>query len=470
MPHSQQHNSPFSSSKLPAGRAACLGSAVIGFLLFVLWQSSGDSYNDDVNGMAAAGHLNSHQGGGQCPVVAGKSPSADPVTDAACASTPVWFPSKGKRVLVTGAAGFIGSHVAKFCANELGMEVVGVDDMSGGFEYNLDHSSFYFVKGDLQNATFVHELFDEFGPFEYVYHLAAYAAEGLSHFIRSFNYRNNLVASMHVLNEAVNGGTQVFVFTSSIAAYGAGQTPMVETTVPQPEDPYGVSKYAVELDLRAAHEMFGMNYVVFRPHNVYGEGQNVADKYRNVIGIFMRQILSGLPMTIFGDGEQTRAFSYIDDVAPYIAKSPLLASARNQVFNVGADTPYSLNVLAKAVAKAMGVEANVKHLQARNEVVHAHSDHAKLRCHFHPDKKPVPLEEGLARMAAWVQEREKEGSFTPVIFDDIEVQRNMPPSWTPKGARAAGRGLRDSDAEMEAMEKKKEEKMMKKEEEGGEGR
>ena len=157
--------------------------------------------------------------------------------------------------------------------------------------------------------------------FDYVYHLAAYAAEGLSHFIRRFNYRDNLIGSVNLINEAVKHDVKCFVFTSSIAVYGAGQLPMDEAMIPLPEDPYGISKYAVELDLRAAHEMFGLNYVIFRPHNVYGEGQNLGDRYRNVLGIFMNQIMQGLPLTIFGDGEQTRAFSYISDVAPYIARS-----------------------------------------------------------------------------------------------------------------------------------------------------
>jgi UDP-glucose 4-epimerase len=354
---------------------------------------------------------------------------------AECASKPpTLLPSKGKRVLVTGAAGFIGSHVASYCAEELGMEVIGVDDMSGGFDYNIQRgtgSGMTFVRGDLQNETFVKELFAAHGPFETVYHLAAYAAEGLSHFIRGFNYKNNLVASMNVLNSAVNGGTKTYVFTSSIAVYGAGQTPMTETTVPQPEDPYGVAKYAVELDLRAAHEMFGINFVVFRPHNVYGPGQNVADKYRNVIGIFMRQILDGQPLTIFGDGSQTRAFSYIDDVAPYIAMSPLVPAARNQVYNVGADTPYTLNDLAEAVGTAMGAPTEVRHLPARNEVAHAHSDHSKLRCHFAPSRDPVPLAEGLQTMADWVLKLHNTGAVVPVVFNDIEVPRNMPPSWVP---------------------------------------
>ena len=112
---------------------------------------------------------------------------------------------------------------------------------------------------------------------------------------------------------------------------------------------------------------------MFRPHNVYGERQNIADKYRNVIGIFMNQLLQGQPMTVFGDGLQTRAFSHVDDVAPVIARSPLVPAAYNEVFNIGADTPYTILQLAEEIAAAFGKPLNVKHLPARNEVVHAFS-------------------------------------------------------------------------------------------------
>src|SRR5204862_1825636 len=163
--------------------------------------------------------------------------------------------------------------------------------------------------------------------FNNIYHLAAYAAEGLSHFIKCFNYTNNVVGSINLINAAVNHQVNCFVFTSSIAVYGAGQTPMTEDLTPVPEDPYGIAKLAVEQDLRVSHEMFGLDYVVFRPHNVYGERQNIGDRYRNVVGIFMNQLLKGEPMTVFGDGEQSRAFTHINDVAPIIAESVDIAAA-----------------------------------------------------------------------------------------------------------------------------------------------
>jgi UDP-glucose 4-epimerase len=208
---------------------------------------------------------------------------------------------------------------------------------------------------------------------------------------------------------------------------------MVEDAVPQPEDPYGIAKYAVELDLREAHEMFGLNHVIFRPHNVYGENQNLGDRYRNVIGIFMNQIMQGQPMTIFGDGQQTRAFSYIDDVAPVIAASIARPAAFNQVFNVGADQPYTVAELARVVSQAMGVEPAIRHLSARNEVVHAYSAHAKVQRHFGDLIKNVSLAEGVAKMAVWAQ---KTGARQGRPFEGIEVRKNLPKSWA---ALAEGR-------------------------------
>jgi UDP-glucose 4-epimerase len=304
------------------------------------------------------------------------------------------------------------------------MEVVATDDLSGGCRENVP-ARIAWVQGDLRDRAFVQSLWADRGPFDYVYHLGAYAAEGLSHFIRAYNYTTNLVASVHLINEAVKAKARCFVFVSSIAVYGKGQLPMTEEMVPQPEDPYGISKYAIELDLEAARRVFGLNYVVFRPHNVYGERQNIADKYRNVIGIFMNQVLQGQPMTVFGDGLQTRAFSHVDDVAPVIARAPLVPAATNQVFNIGADSPYTVLQLAEEVAAAFGKPCRLEHLPARNEVVHAFSDHAKVRQVFDPPP-PIDLRAGIQRMAEWVRSR---GPATPVRISDIEIRDKLPAGW-----------------------------------------
>ncbi len=328
------------------------------------------------------------------------------------------------RSLVTGAAGFIGSHVV----DELlarGHEVVALDDLSGGFVDNVN-SHATFIEASCTDHVRIARLFDEYA-FDYVFHLAAYAAEGLSHFIKRFNYTNNVIGSVNLINESVKHDVKRFIFTSSIAVYGKNQLPMREDLTPSPEDSYGIAKYAVELDLKASHEMFGLDYVIFRPHNVYGERQNTGDKYRNVIGIFMNQSLRGEPYTVFGDGEQKRAFSYIGDVAPFIAESATLDGARNEVFNVGADNVSSVNELAREVMTAMGVQTELKHLPARNEVVDAWSDHSKVQRVF-GSRAETPLAEGIQRMADWVRQV---GPRVSKPFEGIEIEKNLPSSWRP---------------------------------------
>lgn len=328
-----------------------------------------------------------------------------------------------EKAIVTGGAGFIGSHVAERLVS-LGMDVTVLDDLSGGFTDNVPEGA-SFVQGSINDVALVEDLFTQ-NKFDYVYHLAAYAAEGLSHFIKRFNYNNNLIGSVNLINAAINHNVKCFVFTSSIAVYGASPVlPMTEETAAHPEDPYGIAKLAVEQELRVCKEMFGLDYIVFRPHNVYGERQNIGDKYRNVVGIFMNQILQGKPMTIFGDGTQSRAFSYIGDVAPLIAESVHNPQAYNQIFNIGADQPYSVNALAEAIARAMGRDAEINHVPPRNEVQHAYSSHEKVMRVF-GKRDLFTLDEGLARMATWVNGH---GARTSKKFDKIEVEKNFPRAW-----------------------------------------
>lgn len=324
--------------------------------------------------------------------------------------------------LVTGGAGFIGAHVSRELL-EAGEEVVILDDLSGGFEENVPAGA-KFIKGSILDHQLINKLFEE-EKFDNVYHLAAYAAEGLSHFIKRFNFENNVIGSINLINASVNFNVKCFVFTSSIAVYGKGQLPMSEESIPQPEDSYGIAKYTVEQELKSSHEMFGLDYVIFRPHNVYGEFQNIGDKYRNVIGIFMNQIMKDEPLTVFGDGTQTRAFSYIKEISGIIASSPKNKKAYGEVFNVGADTPYSVNDLATEVGKCFGVTPKMKHLEARNEVQHAYSTHEKVK-QFFPDSPTFTLAEGLVRMAEWAKEH---GPRKSTEFKNIEIRRNLPPSW-----------------------------------------
>jgi UDP-glucose 4-epimerase len=328
-------------------------------------------------------------------------------------------------ILVTGGAGFIGSHVAEELI-KLNNDVIILDDLSGGVEENVPAKA-RFIKGSINDVRLVGSLFKEYS-FDYVFHLAAYAAEGLSHFIKKFNYENNLIGSVNLINAAINYNVKCFVFTSSIAVYGENQLPMLEDMIPQPEDPYGIAKLAVERELEVSRKMFGMDYIIFRPHNVYGENQNIGDKYRNVVGIFMNQVMQGKPLTIFGDGEQTRAFTYIKEISPIIASSIYKKEAHNKIFNIGADEPIAVNHLAGMICRIFNTEKKITYLAPRNEVKHAFSDHSRIKQYFDPNKQ-YSMQQGLTRMAQWA---EKVGSRKSKEFGNIEIMKNLPESWLVK--------------------------------------
>jgi UDP-glucose 4-epimerase len=325
-------------------------------------------------------------------------------------------------ILVTGGAGFIGSHIV----NDLlatGEQVVALDDLSGGFKENVN-SRAIFIEGSINDVALIENIFKKYS-IEYVFHLAAYAAEGLSHFIKRFNYENNLIGSVNLINASVNNNVKCFVFTSSIAVYGPGQLPMREEMIPTPEDSYGIAKLAVEQELKASRHMFGLNYIIFRPHNVYGEYQNIGDKYRNVVGIFMNQIMQRKQLTVFGDGSQTRAFSYIRDISPVISSAIRVPKAYDQIFNIGADDVFSVNDLAARVCEEFNVKPDIIHLEARKEVVHAYSDHSKIK-QFFGDHAHTSIKDGIHRMAAWAKQV---GSRQSKKFGNIEILKNLPPSW-----------------------------------------
>ena len=328
-----------------------------------------------------------------------------------------------KTALVTGGAGFMGAHVVDELLRQEHIDVVVLDDLSGGFRENLNHKA-TFVEGSILDVALINRLCEHY-RFDYIYHLAAYAAEGLSHFIKRFNYQNNLIGSVNLINAAVNYDVKRFIFTSSIAVYGENQLPMHEALTPMPEDSYGIAKYAVEQELAVSQRLFGLDYTIFRPHNVYGELQNISDKYRNVIGIFMNNIMQDKPLHIFGDGEQTRAFTHIADVAPHIARAVDVSEASGQIFNLGSDEQVSVNTLADLVMTAMDTEVPVINVQAREEVKHAYCSHERFQQVFGKTSQ-VALDEGLHRMAMWAR---SVGPRPATEFSSIEIRKNLPAGW-----------------------------------------
>jgi UDP-glucose 4-epimerase len=326
------------------------------------------------------------------------------------------------KVLITGAAGLLGANFSRHLLNK-GYKVVGIDDLSGGYEDSVP-SEMTFYKQDLSNRKAVEEIFSSEKP-DYVFHFAAYAAEGLSPFIRNYNYTNNILSSANVINACVNHEVKKVIFTSSMAVYGVGNPPFIETQLPTPEDPYGIAKYAVEMDLKLAHEMFGLKYSIVRPHNVVGIYQNIWDRYRNVIGIWIRKVLAGEPLTIFGDGTQIRAFS---DIKFYMEPfEKLMTSHDGETFNIGADKHYTINEAADtviSVANELGIDAVKIHLEPRNEVHTAYCDHSKAH-ELLGFKDNTNLRETIMKMFKWAQEQPNR----PMKNMDYEIEKNMYSFW-----------------------------------------
>ena len=303
------------------------------------------------------------------------------------------------KILLTGCAGLLGANYSRHLLNN-GYSVLGLDNLSGGYKaFVPKHENFVFKKINLENRTKIVDIFNEYKP-DVCVHFAAYAAEGLSPFIRNYNYRNNLICSANLINECITHDTKM-IFTSSMAVYGEQEPPFTESKKPQPIDPYGVAKYAVEVDLELAKQQFGLRYNIVRPHNVLGTYQNIWDKYRNVIGIFIRKTLNGQPILVYGDGEQTRAFS---DIKYYMDPfDKLLTDFDGEVFNIGADKHFSLNEVANTVqriGKKYGYEVPIGHGEPRHEVKHAYCDHTKAKTMLGFNDE-TNLEELIESMFVW---------------------------------------------------------------------
>lgn len=331
----------------------------------------------------------------------------------------------GKSILITGVAGLLGSRMADWIIeNHPEYEVVGIDNLFGGYIENVN-DKVVFYKRELSSDSLT-DIFDKH-QFEYVYHFAAYAAEGLSPFMRMFNDKNNMLSTDNIINESIKHNIKRLIYTSSMSVYGWGEVKgkiFDESDRPQPIDPYAVSKYACEMNIQIAGEQHGLDWCIIRPHNVYGIKQNIWDKYRNVLGIWMYQILNDKPMLIYGDGEQTRAFSYIDDCLEPFWNAAVSDNASKEIINVGGEQGYSINESAKVLQKITGYN-KVEYREARHEVKHCVPSPEKSK-RLLGYKQSTPLEDGLSTMWEWAKTQSMRRQYK---WENYEVEKGIYSYW-----------------------------------------
>lgn len=339
-----------------------------------------------------------------------------------------------KKILVTGCAGFMGSHLVKDLIKMGYQNVYGVDDLSGGYLDNVDPKSF-FTQLDLRNKEKTAQYIEQIKP-ELIFHLAADATEGRSQFTPLSATERNYLAYLHLLVPAVKNGLKKMVLTSSMSVYGSQIPPFTETMPRLPDDIYAISKSAMERATEILSGVHNFKYVIIRPHNVYGPGQNLADPYRNVIAIFINCLLNKRNFYIYGDGEQKRAFSYIDDFTPYIIKAAFLKEAEGEIFNIGPIEETTINELSKIVLKAFFTGQKVpekfkpQYLPARPmEVKEAWCAVAKAQ-KILGYKTTVNLPEGVVKMVTWAKEK---GPQKFHYLDNLElITKETPSTWVEK--------------------------------------
>ena len=311
-----------------------------------------------------------------------------------------------KTVLITGVAGLLGSRLADWIIkNQPDYRVIGIDDLSGGYEENIPKNVLFNNLNLVKQTQQLSSIFNYYKP-DYVFHFAAYAAEGLSPFIRQYNYENNLVATARIINQCIKHDVKRLIFTSTLAVYGHGYGGIFdENQIPKPIDPYGVAKYSCEMDIQIAGEQHELDWCIIRPHNVYGIKQNIWDKYRNVLGIWMYQHLNGERMTIFGDGEQTRAFSYIDDIVEPLWNAAIRPEASKEIINLGGVEEWSINK-ANSLLRAIIGGGEVVYKEARHEVKNSIPTFQKS-VDILGFKHKTNLDEGLWDMWIWASHQPK---------------------------------------------------------------
>src|SRR3989344_6355845 len=326
---------------------------------------------------------------------------------------------KKVKVLVTGGAGFIGSHLVDKLIHK-GYPVFVIDDLSGGRKENVNQSAKLY-QCDLRDVEKTDRIIKKIKP-ELVFHLAANAAENKAQFSPIDITSRNWNAFINTLVSSVRSGMKRIVVTSSIAVYGSLQTPFKETDRPEPEDLYGISKLAMEEALKVLSKVHKFEYVITRPHNVYGPRQNMTDPYRNVVTIFMNSLMKKESFYIYGDGKQRRCFSYIDDVVDAILICGF-GKFHGMTFNIGADNDYSINELSKIIQEVSEKNIPPVYIDERpQEVAVAIADHTSAKKFLNYQDK-TPLRKGIALTWEYIK---KAGPQEPV-FGEIELDSPLLP-------------------------------------------
>jgi UDP-glucose 4-epimerase len=301
------------------------------------------------------------------------------------------------KCLVTGHSGLLGSHLVDRLLRE-GHEVYGISGTSKNI--NSKCRNYYL---DLKNTSKSKIIIESIAP-KIVYALAADAAEGKSIYSPIEITNNNINVFFNTLVPSINAGKlKRVVFTSSAAVYGSIKTPFKESDTPIPEDIYGISKLTIENSLKVMSRVHGFEFVIVRPHNVFGPRQNMSDPHRNVVTLFMNHILKNEPYPIYGDGEMKRCFSYVKDVIDIIYRCGFF-NVSGMTFNVGSDQTRSINELSQSIQKITAHTLKPVYLPTYTQKVHAViSDHTLVKKTF--GYKDTPFEQALKETWDWVKEQ-----------------------------------------------------------------
>ena len=334
--------------------------------------------------------------------------------------------SQNKKVLVTGVAGFLGSHLAEKLV-DLGHKVVGIDNMLGGYDDNVPNN-IDFHKIDCCDFQSVNSIMKGINV---VYHCAATAHEGLSVFSPYEITKNNYLASVSIFSAAVNEKVERIIFCSSMARYGNQSTPFTEDMKTLPVDPYAISKVASEEVLKNLCNLNNIEWVIAVPHNIIGPRQKYDDPFRNVVSIMINRMMQGKAPIIYGDGEQTRCFSYIDDCLSCLIPMLDQKNLNKETINIGPDEEFvTINKIAQICSNLTGVNLDPIYKKDRpQEVKHAlcSADKARDLLNY---KTTVSLDDGIKRTYDYIKER----GIRPFDYNiNIEINNELTPTtWTKK--------------------------------------